>query len=443
MKKSLACDVVRISTKDNVYEGQVMPNSDKEKLVLKLKNGYNIVLLKKHVQKTEMIKDFAGSNKECVETLEEHQQGKALVQRKDLPVISILHTGGTIASEIDYQTGGVIARYTPEELLAKFPELQEIATIHSRLISNMWSEDMRFAHYNIMAKEIQKEIKKGVKGIIITHGTDTLGYTAAALSFILEGLNIPILLVGAQRSSDRGSSDAALNILSAARFIVQQDFAEVGICMHAGMSDDACVIMPGTKTRKLHASRRDAFKVVNGTPYAMISREGTIEILDHHFKKRDAKRTLQVKLFDEKIKVGILKAHPNMTAQEIDFYKTFDGLVLEGFGLAGHFPLNKIDNFTKEHEKILHALTRLAQKMPVVATTQTIFGRINMNVYSTGRKMIDAGILGNYCDMITETAFIKLAWLLSNYKKEAVKKLYSENLRGEISLRHEAEATYL
>mgnify|MGYP001603208676 CR=1 FL=1 len=354
-----------------------------------------------------------------------------------MKVISILHTGGTLASRVSPK-GGVSAQYTAKDVLDLYPEIKQLAGIRSRLVANIFSENMNFSHYNLLAKEIKKEIKRGVDGIIVTHGTDTLHYTSAALSFILENLPIPVILVGAQRSSDRGSSDASLNLVSAINFINKTDFAEVAICMHASMEDTHCSILPALKTKKLHTSRRDAFKSVNAKPYAFVYHDQGLDLLRKDFKKVNKKSKLQLKLFNPKIKVGILKTHPNMSSEEINFYKSFDGLILEGTGM-GHAPIERIDNFTSENSKILSELKKLAKKIPIVMTSQCIFGRINMNVYTPGRKLQEIGILGNLADMTSETAFIKLAWLLSNYNKKEIFALITENLRGEISDRTSAE----
>ena len=249
-------DKVKVVTAKETVEGILMPTESKESVFVKLDNGYNIGIESKKIKKIELIEKFKETEKKTTN----------IKVDKKLPTISILHTGGTIASKVDYRTGGVIARFDPEELLAMFPELRSIANIRSRLISNMFSEDMRFAHYKIMAKAIQEEIDKGCDGIILTHGTDTMGYSAAALSFILEGLPVPVILVGSQRSSDRGSSDSAVNLICAAEFIAKTDFSGVAICMHESMDNDTCLILPATKTRKMHTSRRDAFKAINESP---------------------------------------------------------------------------------------------------------------------------------------------------------------------------------
>lgn len=409
-------DKVRVETKDNFFEGVLMPSSGN--IVVKLSSGYNVGLDKKEIKN--------------VKVLEKHKEkiskSLKLETSKGKKNITILHTGGTIASKVDYETGAVIARYTPEEIVTQFPELNELANINSRLISNMFSEDMRFSNYNTLAKEIEKEIKNGTDGIVITHGTDTLHYTSAALSFILEGLNIPVILVGAQRSSDRGSSDAAMNLICAVEFILKTEFAEVGVCMHKVSSDDICWLLPGLKCRKLHSSRRDAFRPVNAKQYAEINYNTKIvQIIDNSFRPRE-KRELKLKLFKE-VKVGILKSKPNMFVDELKIYSKYDGLILEGTGL-GHMPIDQ----HAENKEIFNELKKLAKKIPVVMTTQTLFGRVNMNVYSNGKVLKDIGILGDQLDLSAETAYIKLAWLLSNHPEHA-RIMMHENLRGELNNR--------
>jgi glutamyl-tRNA(Gln) amidotransferase subunit D len=419
-------DRVRITTVDGSFEGILMP-PEPDAYVLKLDTGYNIGIARQRARDIALLE----KRKPGAE-----QKAAGEKPRKGLPTIAILHTGGTIASKVDYATGGVIAKFSPEEMLAMFPELRDLANIRSRLVRNMFSEDMRFGHYNILAKEAAKEIADGCDGIIITHGTDTLHYTGAALSFALQDLPVPVILVGAQRSSDRGSSDAKQNLLCAARFIKETDFAEVALCMHDGIADESCAILPGTKCRKMHTSRRDAFQAVNVLPWARVHADsGRVEILRTGYKKK-GRRTLKLMPFNEKLKVGILKTHTHMYPEEFQQYLDWDGLVIEGTGL-GHAPVNAIDDLTKTHADILAAVQQLSRKGTLVAmASQAIHGGIDMSVYSTGRLLMDAGVVGNHSDMTPETAFIKLAWLLSNHPKDA-RGLFGENIAGELSTRLE------
>ena len=340
-----------------------------------------------------------------------------------------MHTGGTIASKVDYKTGAVNASFEPHELIEMFPEIKDLANIESRLFRNMWSDDMRFEHYNIIAKEIEKESGK-YKGIIITHGTDTMHYTSAALSFIFENLPLPVVIVGSQRSSDRGSSDSATNLISAVSFIANTSLNGVFICMHENISDDSCIILNGLNARKMHSSRRDAFQQINKQPIARINffTKQIEYISEYPGSALNGKGKMTLHLFDDRLKIGIVISHPNMYHEELLSYKNFDGLILEGTGL-GHMPITEIDDNTKEHNKIKEAIAELCKKMPVVMATQTISGVVNMNVYSPGRELQDLGVIGNQSSLCPETSFIKLAWLLS--QKLDVKEEFMKDFRGE------------
>ena len=270
-------DKVVVETFDEKIEGVLLESQKKGVLILKLANGYNRGIDEKKVKKMTVV---------ARAEVQKEKRG-TISNVKGLPTISLLHTGGTIASKVDYKTGGVIPKFTPGDMIAMLPEIKNIANLHSRFVRQMWSEDMRFAHYNLIAKEIAAEINKGVDGIVVTHGTDTLHYTAAALAFMFEKVPVPVILVGAQRSSDRGSSDAAWNLLSALTFAARSDFGDIAICMHENMNDDKCVILPATKSRKMHSSRRDAFKAVNTTPWAYVSpKTGGIEFLRQDYRRK-------------------------------------------------------------------------------------------------------------------------------------------------------------
>ena len=422
MSKFTNGDVVEVVTKGKTLTGVLLESSKKEVVTIKLSSGYNIGINKKNIDGIRKIKKI---RKEKAVSKHEIKKG--------LKKISILHTGGTVASEVDYKTGAVSPQFKPEEIVNMFPELNDIATINSRLIWNIWSQDLRFVHFNILAKEIKKEIDKGAGGVVITHGTDFLHYTSAALALALENLTVPVLVVGAQRSSDRGSSDAGMNLINAVYFAVNSDVCEVGVCMHNNLNDDYCAILPGLKTRKMHTSRRDAFKPINAKPWALVDyRKGEIKYIDKPYS-RSSNGKLNLKLFNEKLKIGLLKTTINMDARQFLFYKGYDGLVIEASGI-GNLPTSALDRHTLEHKKILNALKTLTKKTVVVLAPQTIYGRLNLNVYSNEREMQKIGVLGHLNDMTPETTVVKLAWLLSNHKKE-VKELLFKNLKGEINER--------
>lgn len=421
-------DKVKIVTKKGEETGRLMPSSDKNTIIIKLDNGYNIGFEKKEVSKMVVVEKAASSIK----------KEKEVSKNTLLPKIVVLHTGGTIASKVDYRTGGVVSSFSPAELLSLFPELKDLANIESELVAQMWSDDLRFSHISLLAATVEKHAKKKVKGIIIGMGTDNLAVAAAGLSFMLEKINLPVIFVGSQRSSDRGSSDAAMNIICAAEFISQTDFCGVGICLHENSSDENCLIFPACKTYKLHTSRRDAFKAVNATALARVSyKDRKVDFLQKDYprseKKSEIKILIKPKMED---KVGLLKIHINMMPEQFEFFaeKKYKGLVIEGTGL-GHTPGQVPNHEAAIHKKIYPALKKLIDSgCIVVMTSQCLFGGVNMNVYDKGRDLLELGVIPGK-DMLANTALVKLSWLLSNYKKEEARKMISQNLRGEINER--------
>lgn len=412
-------DKVKIITKEKEIEGILMPNESNDSVFIKLSNGYNIGIDKKTIQKTEVLKER--SKKE--------EPKESPKEKKGLKKIVILHTGGTIASKVEYETGGVIAQFSAEDMLEMFPELGNIANIETELVANMMSEDIMFPDYQKLADAIKKHAEAGADGIIIGHGTDTLAYTAAALSFMFEEINIPVLVVGSQRSTDRGSTDGAMNLICAAQFISKSNFTGVAVCMHNSSQDHKCAILPGTKTRKMHTSRRDAFKAINDSPIALIDyKTQKIEYLKKDYKKKskDNKIILKEKFSD---KVGLLKTHPNMKTELFEFFtNNYDAFIIEATGL-GQAPTNLGDKNIKNYE----TLKDFIKKGGIVAiTSQCLYGRVHPNVYTNLRRLSNMGCI--FCeDMLPETAYIKLAWLLGNYDKEKAIEFLPKSLKGEIT----------
>jgi len=423
-------DRVEVVTRNETLQGTMMPTPELEKdtIIIKLDNGYNIGIEKKNIKKISLVNAYKGAKPKVPEQK----------QKKGLPKISILHTGGTIASKVDYRTGSVYSAFTPKDLLEMFPELKDTAQFESQLISNMWSDDLRFKHFELIAKAVEKEIKKGVEGIIIGMGTDNLAVAAAAIAFILEELPVPVIFVGAQRSSDRGSSDAAMNLACAATFIAKTDFSGVALCMHEAIGDNDCVILPACKTRKMHSSRRDAFRPVDDKPIARIDYDTkNITFIKKDYVKKDLKRKIVAKTKMED-KVGLLKIHINMFPEQFEFFKGYKGLVIEGTGL-GHTPGHTPNEHCNIHKRMLPAIKSLVDSgCVVVMTTQCLYGRVHMHVYDKGTDLMNLGVIPGK-DMLPETAFVKLAWLLGNYPKDKVKELIATNLRGEIAERTEKD----
>ncbi|HLC67167.1 MAG TPA: Glu-tRNA(Gln) amidotransferase subunit GatD [Candidatus Nanoarchaeia archaeon] len=416
-----AGDRIAVDCGDETLEGILVPAENTAALVLKLDSGYNIGIDRKRVKHITVLQAAA--------------QGKAkrklLPPAKGKPTIAILHTGGTIASKVDYASGGVIAGFLPEDFLEMFPAVGKLANIVTAQVANIMSEDMRFSYHQQIAQAIQEQMKSGVDGIIVGHGTDTLAVSAAALAFMFESLSIPVLLVGAQRSTDRPSTDAAVNLLCAAQFILKSDFTGVAICMHSSPSDDACSILPPCKTRKVHTTRRDAFKAVNGKPIATVTAEGKVTF--HTDYQKQGKAITVLPKMEEKI--AVVRSYVNMGPEFIDALtaKKFKGLILEATGL-GQAPMNIPENLAN-----YEALKKfIAQGGIVGLTSQCIWGRVHPDVYTNCRRLSDIGVI--FCeDMLTDTAYVKLAWLLAN-KPQQAKELLAKNLRGEISERTEYDS---
>jgi len=332
--------------------------------------------------------------------------------------VSILGTGGTIASKIDYKTGAVHPAFTAEELFLALPELKEVAEIKTELLFNILSENMTPEHWRKIAGAVAEEINNGADGVVVAHGTDTLAYTSAALSFMLTDLTNPVVLVGSQRSSDRPSSDAAENLI-AATHVACTDMAEVAVVMHASSDDGRCLIQRGTRVRKMHSSRRDAFRSINAIPLGEVA-GGEVKFQGDYNKTRTGKVGVDEGLEE---KVALVKIHPGINKETLStIIDDNSGLVLEGTGL-GHVP-----------EYLFPAIEKgIKDGKPIVMTSQTLYGRVDMNVYSTGRKLLSMGVISGG-DMLPEVAYVKLMHVLGKTKKlEEIKELMQKNIAGEIS----------
>ena len=325
---------------------------------------------------------------------------------------------------MDYRTGAVRPAISASDLYSIVPELSEIATIDTEILFSAFSEDLTPRHWAETAKTVAKHIEKGAQGIVITHGTDTMGYTAAALSFALQNLPVPVVLVGAQRSEDRPSSDAAENLIGAVQCAATAPFAEVVVAMHQTISDEAVAIHRGTKVRKLHTSRRDAFKTVNAELLARVLNGKVVMLTDDFTPRRDDRRLVLKPEFEEK--VALIKFYPGMNPKIIEWHveEGYRGIILEGTGL-GHV-----------RRKCFPSIRKAIENDVIVAmTSQCIWGRVNMNVYANGRDLLSIGVIP-LGDMLAETALVKLMWILGQTRDlEEAKNLLTKNIAHEFSSR--------
>jgi glutamyl-tRNA(Gln) amidotransferase subunit D len=411
-------DIIRITREGEVYEGILIPRSeygDEEHVVMKLKSGYNIGV--RIIPNTKIQKIGKGAKPTFAPPPPPQQNPK-------LPKVTILSTGGTIASRVDYRTGAVRPALTASDLYSVVPELASIARIDAQILLSLFSENITPKHWTQIAKAVAQQITQGTDGVVIAHGTDTMGYTAAALSFALQNLPVPVVLVGSQRSADRPSSDAATNLVGAVTTAAKAPFAEVVLAMHETPSDTSIAIHKGTKVRKCHTSRRDTFKSVNTPPIARIQ-DQKITMLTNNYQKRNPANKLVLKPeFDDK--AALVKFYPGMNPALIYWYveKGYRGLVLEGTGLGhvGKYYFKPIQDAIKHN-------------VLVAMTSQCIWGRINMNVYDSGRDLLALGVIPLE-DMLPETAVVKLMWIFGQTQNlEEAKTLLKTNIAGEFSQR--------
>lgn len=408
-------DLVEIDKNSMKLRGILMPsyskNSD-EIIVIKLDNGYNIGI------------DINNINIKLLRKKIEFEQPRASmdVGKSEVKIIS---TGGTIVSKVEYETGAVRPALTTEEIIQFMPEIREIAMISAEVLFSILSENMKPEYWIKIAESVKKAFEDGNLGVVVAHGTDTMAYTAAALAFSFRKLQGPIVLVGSQRSSDRPSSDAAINLYTSILAAKQLPVGEVVVNMHGESSDTYTLIHRGVKVRKMHTSRRDAFQSINDIPIAKIDwSTKSIKILSNNYRPKDNETIVDSK-FDDR--VFLLYYYPGLKGEILEHLISmgYKGLIIAGTGL-GHVSQDLVENIRKVVKDGLF----------VGMTSQCLFGRVNMNVYTTGRLLLSAGVVPLE-DMLPEVALVKLMWGLAHFQDiENLKSFMVSNIVGEINYRH-------
>jgi len=409
---------VELQTEQGGFKGIILPRSetsDANHIVMKLRNGYNIGI---HVRTIKAIRETA--RKEAHYKIPE----KEFPYDPKKPKVKLLGTGGTIASRLDYRTGAVIPAFSPGELYGSVPELADYCNLETEKLYGVFSENMGPEQWIGTAKAIGEEIKKGVHGIVIGHGTDVMHHTAAILSFMVQNSPIPIVMVGSQRSSDRPSSDAALNLIHAVNTAAGSDIAEVMVCMFGPTSDQYGLLHRGTRVRKMHSSYRSTFRTISDIPLAMVDREKITPLRKDYKPRRKDTNVVINTAFEEK--VSIVYYYPNMRPDIIDSLidNGYRGIVIAGTGL-GH--VNK---------PVYPALKRARDKgIAVYMTVQTLWGYVQMYVYETGREMMQLGVIPA-ANMLPEVAYVKLGWALGQTDDlDKVKEIMLTPIAGEITER--------
>ena len=418
------------------HEGLTLPAAGPKLITLKLANGYNVSYPESYVESVEILDEVEISEVEAPTPIE---------QDGNLPLVHLIHTGGTIASKVDYATGAVTARFEPDELLQSVPELKSVARLRVVKLGNMFSDDIRPRHWNRMLKATEEAFAEGAVGVVITHGTDTLHLSAAAMGYgwAGNGGRPPgrIALTGSQRSPDRGSSDAAENLVAAVHWAAHgpepTGYRDASVVvMHSESSDGQCAVLPGIACRKYHSSRRDAFKAINQGPLAWINNDGTgpsIEMAEH--EPADARvEAISPMMFNEDVRIAQFIADPHLDPNLVmlAIKDGFDAIVLHGTGL-GHLPISDPQDDSPENTKLRLMLEdHCSNGGVVVVVAQTIHGPMNLNVYAKGREQQDMGVIGHGSLCPPSSALVKLHHLLSRGGgQETVASNWTEDLCGE------------
>ena len=418
------------------HEGLALPPAGPKLVTLKLANGYNVSYPESYVESVEVLDDVQIATAEEVT----HEP-----QDESLPLVHLIHTGGTIASKVDYATGAVSARFEPHELLDSVPELRSVARLRVVKLGNMWSDDIRPRHWNRMLQATDEAFAEGAVGVVITHGTDTLHLSAAAMAYGWSGNGGRppgrIVVTGSQRSPDRGSSDAAENLVAAVHWAAHgpepNGYRDSSVViLHAESSDGRCAVLPGVACRKYHSSRRDAFKPINQGPLAWVNNDGSgpsIEMAEH--EPADARvEAIAPMLFDEDVRIAqfIADAHLQPDLVKAGIEGEFDALLFHGTGL-GHLPIADPQEDSQENT-ILRLMLEdyCANDGVVVVVAQTIHGPMNMNVYAKGREQQEMGLIGHGSLCPPSSALVKLHHLLSRGGgRETVAAGWIEDICGE------------
>ena len=438
-------DHICIESTGGKYCGILIPryeHATPDRIVVKLESGYNTGVSINKIKSIRKVEKpaLANSNKNSSTNRDQSLLSSTDLQLDNIlspdekstnpPPVSLISTGGTISSRVDYRTGGVSSALTASELYKSVPELREYSSIDPEVLFTEYSENLTPEHWTIIANTVHEKIlSQKYKGIIISHGTDTMHYTSAALSFALQNLPIPIILVGAQRSSDRPSSDAALNLLGAAVIATKSNIAGVFVVMHSSISDDVISCHLGTRVRKNHTSRRDAFESIDVDPVALVKGEN-IELsarnsqLSPHSRRNGIEKIVAKPNFDKR--VSLIRFYPGFDPRIIDYCVQLGNkiIILEGTGL-GHVSRDCIPSLQNA----------VRNKVLVFITSQCIWGRTSLDVYETGRDLLNIGVIP-LRNMLTETATVKAMWALANCKNpREIKQVMQENIANEITTR--------
>ena len=314
--------------------------------------------------------------------------------------VLLIGTGGTIASEMG--ASGLVPELTTEDLLAQIPAIREICEVDCIQLLSLDSTNMAPKHWLMMARCI-REHYEAYDGFVLTHGTDTMAYTAAALSYLVQGSPKPIILTGAQKPIGFDSTDSKINLLDAFR-CAAEDLPGVSIVFNNK-------VIPGTRAKKTRSKSFQAFSSIN-YPYLGVLRDG---VLLRYIRPECAERPVFYDALDTK--VALLKLIPGAEREMADFLLARnDALIIESFGVGG----------LPEEGGFYRCLQEWMEKgRIVVLTTQVENEGSDLGVYHVGNRLKkDLKVLEAY-DMTTEAVVAKLMWILGRTKdRSEVERLF-------------------
>lgn len=320
--------------------------------------------------------------------------------------ILLLSTGGTIASRKTEQ--GLAPKLTPEELLAFLPQPGGFCQIDTMQLLNLDSTNICPEHWLILSQTIEEQYSS-YDGFVICHGTDTLAYTASALSYLIQHTRKPIVLTGAQRPIDADSTDARTNLMDSLRYACS---GESGVCIVFGGH-----VIAGTRARKMRTKSYNAFTSLNFPELASV-RDGRVIRYIPWGEAEEPRFCHQLNT-----QVCLLKLTPGMPAKLLSSVgELCDGLIIESYGVGG-IP----DAYLYELEKLIET------KKTIVMATQVPQEGSDLSVYQVGYKIKTQYQLLESYDMTLESTVTKLMWVLGQTNEpQEIRELFYSTINFDI-----------
>lgn len=325
--------------------------------------------------------------------------------------ILVIATGGTIACRST--ENGLVPQINMEEFLNYVPRIHELCELHAIQQMNLDSTNMQPKHWIEIMRAVKENYER-YDGFVILHGTDTLAYTAAALSYLIQNSQKPIVLTGAQKPIDEDISDAKSNLIQSILYAISEESTNVSFVFDGE-------VIAGTRGRKVRSKSFNAFSSVN-FPHKAVIRDNKV----FHYIEETISKPVQ---FYEKLKerVVVLQLIPGMTADILDYFKgRYDAVVIEGFGVGG-IPSCEELKFKEKTEELLD------EDVEVVITTQVPMEGSNLDIYEVGRVFKQNKRILEAYDMTIEAIVTKLMWVLAHsHSHEEVRKLFYTKINFDI-----------